>query len=66
MRRLAEEAIADEPRASVTFERWEQYRNMRDGLDEAPHVVEGALEAARRAGSSRRCTRSAAARTARG
>ena len=50
MRRLAEEAIADEPRASVTFERWEQYRNMRDWLTEAPHVVEAALEAARRAG----------------
>jgi tripeptide aminopeptidase len=50
LRRLAEEVIADEPRASVTFERWEQYRNMRDWLDGAPHVVEGALEAARRAG----------------
>ena len=33
VRRLAEEAIADEPRASVTFERWEQYRNMRDWLE---------------------------------
>jgi tripeptide aminopeptidase len=50
VRRLAEEAIAGEPRASVTFERWEQYRNMRDWLAEAPHVVEAALEAARRAG----------------
>ena len=36
VRRLAEEAIADEPRASLTFERWEQYRNMRDWLNEAP------------------------------
>jgi len=52
VRRLAEEAIADEPRASVTYERWEQYRNMRDWLNEAPHVVEGALEAARRVGVS--------------
>jgi tripeptide aminopeptidase len=50
VRRLAEEAIADEPRASVTFARWEQYRNMRDWLAKAPHVVEAALEAARRAG----------------
>ena len=33
MRRLAEEAVADEPRACVTFERWEQYRNMREALD---------------------------------
>ena len=30
MRRLAEAAVADEPRASVSFERWEQYRNMRE------------------------------------
>jgi tripeptide aminopeptidase len=50
VRRLADEAIADEPRASVTFERWEQYRNMREALDQAPHVVEAALEAARRVG----------------
>jgi tripeptide aminopeptidase len=50
LRRLAEEAIADEPRASVTFDRWEQYRNMRDWLEGTPHVVEAALEAARRAG----------------
>jgi tripeptide aminopeptidase len=50
VRRLAEEAVADEPRASVSFERWEQYRNMREALDEHPHVVEAALEAARRAG----------------
>jgi tripeptide aminopeptidase len=50
VRRLAQEAVADEPRASVTFSRWEQYRNMREALDGAPHVVEAALEAARRVG----------------
>ncbi len=50
VRRLAEEAAASEPRASVTFERWEQYRNMREALDEHPYVVEAALEATRRAG----------------
>jgi tripeptide aminopeptidase len=34
----------------VTFARWEQYRNMREKLDEVPHVVEAALEATRRVG----------------
>ena len=47
---LAEAAVADEPRASVAFTRWDQYRNMREALDRAPHVVEAALEATRRAG----------------
>jgi tripeptide aminopeptidase len=50
VRRLAEEAAAADPRASVTFERWEQYRNMRETLDGFPRVVEAALEATRRAG----------------
>ncbi len=50
VRRLADEAVAGEPRASVSFERWEQYRNMREALDEHPHVVEAALEATRRVG----------------
>jgi tripeptide aminopeptidase len=50
VRRLAEEAAALDPRASVTFDRWEQYRNMREELDRVPHVVEAALEATRRIG----------------
>jgi tripeptide aminopeptidase len=50
VRRLAEEAAALDPRATVTFERWEQYRNMREELDRVPHVVEAALEATRRVG----------------
>jgi tripeptide aminopeptidase len=50
VRGLAEEAVADEPRASVTFERWDQYRNIREALDRVPHVVAAAEEAARRAG----------------
>ena len=62
-----EEAIADEPRASVTFERWEQYRNMRDGAGRGAARRRGARSRRRGApGSSRRCTRSAAAPTARG
>jgi tripeptide aminopeptidase len=50
VQRLAEDAVADEPRASVSIERWDQYRNMREALDRVPHVVEAALEATRRAG----------------
>ena len=50
VRRLAEEAVAADPRASVTFDRWEQYRNMREALDRVPLVVEAAMEATRRAG----------------
>jgi tripeptide aminopeptidase len=49
-RELAEAVVADEPRAKVSFERWDQYRNMREALDKVPHVVEAALEATRRAG----------------
>ena len=49
-RELAEAAVADEPRATVSFERWDQYRNMREALDRVPQVVEAAMEAARRAG----------------
>jgi tripeptide aminopeptidase len=50
VRRLAQEAVAGEPRAGVSFARWDQYRNMREALDRVPHVVEAALEATRRAG----------------
>jgi tripeptide aminopeptidase len=50
VRRLAEETVAGEPRAGVTFSRWDQYRNMAEALDEVPHVVEAALDAARRVG----------------
>lgn len=50
VRELAERTIAGEPGATVEFERWEQYRNMGDALEKVPHVVQGALEATRRAG----------------
>jgi tripeptide aminopeptidase len=50
VRRLAEDAAAADPRARVTFARWEQYRNMREELDRHPHVVDAALEATRRVG----------------
>ena len=51
VRRLAEEI---DP--GVAFERWEQYRNMREALDRVPHVVEAALEATRRVGLEPRLT----------
>jgi len=50
VRARAEAAVANEPRASVTFTRWEQYRNMRMALERVPHVVDAALEATRRVG----------------
>ena len=56
VRRLAEEAVADEPRATVTFERWDQYRNMGEALEAVPHVLDAALEAARRVGLDAKLT----------
>jgi tripeptide aminopeptidase len=44
------EQLAREVSPDVTIARWDQYRNTREKLDEVPHVVEGALEATRRAG----------------
>ena len=67
VRRLAEEAVAGEPRATVAFERWDQYRNMREALDARP--ARASRRRSRRhgaSGSSRRSPRSAAAPTARG
>jgi tripeptide aminopeptidase len=54
--RLAQAAVAGEPRASVTFDRWDQYRNMREALDRVPRVVAAAVEATRRAGLEPRLT----------
>ena len=42
--------LAQQVSPEVTFERWEQYRNMREDLDKVPHVIEAALEATRRVG----------------
>ena len=49
-RRLAEEVVADESGAAVSFSRWDQYRNIGEKLDEVPHVVAAAEEATRRVG----------------
>jgi tripeptide aminopeptidase len=56
VRRLAEAAAADDQRASVSFERWDQYRNMRETLDRNPHVLAAALEATRRVGLEAKLT----------
>jgi tripeptide aminopeptidase len=50
LRRLARDVAAREPRAEVTVEVEEQYRNMRRHLDRHPRVVAAAEEAIRRAG----------------
>jgi tripeptide aminopeptidase len=50
IRQLAEQAVADEPRARVSIEVEETYRNMRQVLDRHPDVVAAAEEAIRRAG----------------
>jgi tripeptide aminopeptidase len=47
---LAAQAVAAEPAARFRIDRWDQYRNMRSSLEAVPHVVEAALEAARRVG----------------
>ena len=47
---VAQQIRALEPRAEVTLEYTESYRNMRDALNRVPHVVEYAAEAIRRLG----------------
>ena len=48
--RLAAEIEEREPRATVAIETWDQYRNMRRGIDARPEIVTNAEEAIRRAG----------------
>jgi tripeptide aminopeptidase len=48
--RLAGEIEEREPRATVAIETWDQYRNMRGGIEARPDVVTNAEEAIRRAG----------------
>ncbi len=50
VRRLAEEVGEREPRARVSVEVLEAYRNMRTEIDKHPRVVTAAEEAIRRAG----------------
>jgi tripeptide aminopeptidase len=48
--RLVGEIQEREPRATVAIETWDQYRNMRRGIDARPVIVTNAEEAIRRAG----------------
>ena len=50
VRRLAHRAVANDPGTTVTLERTEQYRNMKEVLVHHPEVVALAEEAIRRAG----------------
>lgn len=50
VRRLAQEAVAGDEQAAVDVEIRQQYRNMKETLDEHPQIVEAAMEAVRRAG----------------
>jgi tripeptide aminopeptidase len=50
LRKLADDLAAEEPRARVSVTVEEQYRNMKEFLDEDPAVTEAAEEAARRLG----------------
>ena len=50
LKRLAHEAIAGWPGASVSFEILESYRNFKEVLDRRPEIVEYAREAIRRTG----------------
>ena len=48
--RLAAEIEEREPRASVSIETWDQYRNMRTAIEQHPQIVTNAEEAIRRSG----------------
>jgi tripeptide aminopeptidase len=50
LRELADEVVRDEPRARVTVEVEESYRNMKEYLDARPRILDAADEAARRVG----------------
>ncbi|MBA2474378.1 MAG: peptidase T [Actinobacteria bacterium] len=49
-RRLADAAVASEPRASVEVQTRQMYRNMKVYLDRHPRAIDAACEAIRRAG----------------
>jgi tripeptide aminopeptidase len=50
LRKLADDVAAEEPRARVSVMVEQQYRNMKEFLDQDPRVTEAADEAARRCG----------------
>jgi tripeptide aminopeptidase len=50
LRELADELVRDEPRARVSVEVEDSYRNMKEFLDSQPRIAEAADEATRRVG----------------
>jgi tripeptide aminopeptidase len=50
LEQIAQQAVSRHPGARVAFDVQEQYRNMKEALDQYPEVVEYAREAVRRAG----------------
>ena len=52
LRDITQEVLREYPNSGITFQVIEQYRNMKEVLDQHPAVVDNALEAIRRAGLS--------------
>lgn len=50
LKAIAQEVLAKHPKATMQFEVWEQYRNMKEILDQHLHVSAYAAEAYKRAG----------------
>ncbi|HRH47338.1 MAG TPA: peptidase T [Panacibacter sp.] len=50
LKAIAETVLHRHPKATMQFEVWEQYRNMKEILDQHPQVIANAAEAYKRAG----------------
>lgn len=50
LRSIAENVMKDHPKASMQFEVFEQYRNMKEVLDKNPEVIDNLVEAYKRIG----------------
>jgi tripeptide aminopeptidase len=50
LKKITEEVLSNYPKSSFQFVVTEQYRNMKEVLDQRPEIVENALEAIRRTG----------------
>ncbi|MEP7318634.1 MAG: peptidase T [Panacibacter sp.] len=50
LKAIAESVLQKHPKANMQFEVWEQYRNMKEILDQHPQVAANAVEAYKRAG----------------
>jgi len=50
LKAIAEGVLQRHPKATMQFEVWEQYRNMKEILDQHPQVIANAAEAYKRAG----------------